>query len=300
MDEILASEDTLAGNEGASSGAWATTKARSATSSNNSGAVVDHRKFDSFGKMTSESAPATDFIFGYTGQALDKATGLYDYWHRWYDPTPGRFLSEDPAASDANLYRYVGNNPLNATDPTGLCGYGSESGYRGAGIYDDPGYSPSVSAAPEPFQFTTSTVKPYNPPSNTAFVNSLLANNIDYQNNLSALASLQKNVPPPAYTVRTPNDAWYPRYGDYPGTGSTYDRPLPVASEPVFALQSDEAMFYATSSDPTSPFLIVPNYGPIADTANYMTGAMGGIGVGIAAFDLALRARRWRLVLGWE
>ena len=35
----------------------------------------------------------------------------------------GRFISQDPtsfAAGDANLYRYVGNSPINATDPTGL------------------------------------------------------------------------------------------------------------------------------------------------------------------------------------
>lgn len=40
-----------------------------------------------------------------------------------YDPTLGRWLSEDPVgftAADPNLYRYVGNNPTNATDPTGL------------------------------------------------------------------------------------------------------------------------------------------------------------------------------------
>lgn len=40
-----------------------------------------------------------------------------------YDPTPGRWLSEDPLgldAEDPDLYRYVGNNPVNAIDPTGL------------------------------------------------------------------------------------------------------------------------------------------------------------------------------------
>ena len=40
-----------------------------------------------------------------------------------YDPTIGRFLSEDPIAFDggnANLYRYVANSPTNFTDPRGL------------------------------------------------------------------------------------------------------------------------------------------------------------------------------------
>jgi uncharacterized protein RhaS with RHS repeats len=40
-----------------------------------------------------------------------------------YDPTIGRWTAEDPIAfegGDANLYRYVGNNPTNFTDPTGL------------------------------------------------------------------------------------------------------------------------------------------------------------------------------------
>ena len=42
---------------------------------------------------------------------------------RWYDPSVGRWLSEDPigfAAGDANLNRYCGNEPTKATDPTGL------------------------------------------------------------------------------------------------------------------------------------------------------------------------------------
>lgn len=40
-----------------------------------------------------------------------------------YDPSSGRWLIEDPIgfdAGDVNLYRYVGNNPTNAIDPTGL------------------------------------------------------------------------------------------------------------------------------------------------------------------------------------
>jgi hypothetical protein len=40
-----------------------------------------------------------------------------------YDPTTGRWISQDPIAfkgGDANLYRYVGNNLANFTDTTGL------------------------------------------------------------------------------------------------------------------------------------------------------------------------------------
>lgn len=40
-----------------------------------------------------------------------------------YDPSIGRWTTQDPIAfesGDANLYRFVGNDPTNATDPTGL------------------------------------------------------------------------------------------------------------------------------------------------------------------------------------
>ena len=39
---------------------------------------------------------------------------------RWFDPSVGRWLSEDPAAADENLYRYCGNDPTDGTDPSGL------------------------------------------------------------------------------------------------------------------------------------------------------------------------------------
>ena len=40
-----------------------------------------------------------------------------------YEPSTGRWMSEDPIAfsgGDVNLYRYVGNDATGATDPTGL------------------------------------------------------------------------------------------------------------------------------------------------------------------------------------
>jgi RHS repeat-associated protein len=84
-----------------------------------------------YGKSTSATAP-----FGYTGQRIDPETnGLYYYRARHYSPTLGRFMQSDPlgtltdnsqasiagTGNRTNLYAYVGNDPLNASDPTGNC-----------------------------------------------------------------------------------------------------------------------------------------------------------------------------------
>jgi uncharacterized protein RhaS with RHS repeats len=48
---------------------------------------------------------------------------LYDYRNRVYSPDLARFLQTDPirySAGDENLYRYVGNNPVNLIDLLGL------------------------------------------------------------------------------------------------------------------------------------------------------------------------------------
>ena len=70
--------------------------------------------------------------FYFTGREWDFLTGLYYYRARWYDPLLGRFLQKDPVgytAGDINLYRYVGNNPVNLVDPLGL---EAEKGRKGS------------------------------------------------------------------------------------------------------------------------------------------------------------------------
>src|SRR5205085_5258412 len=69
----------------------------------------------------------------FTGQNQDTETsaaggpgGLYDFMFRRHSPVQGRWLSPDPAGLAAvnpadpqswNRYAYVGNRPLNTTDP---------------------------------------------------------------------------------------------------------------------------------------------------------------------------------------
>jgi RHS repeat-associated protein len=111
-----------------------------------SGVVKTTYTYDPFGNVTI-SGETSDNPFQYTGREND-GTGLYYYRARYYSPELQRFISEDPLSLTRlfiwkqinptfslakrlyrftlrnpkvlNKYPYVGNDPTNFTDPSGL------------------------------------------------------------------------------------------------------------------------------------------------------------------------------------
>jgi RHS repeat-associated protein len=83
---------------------------------------VENYSYDTYGATVVNSTETTNNPYAYTGREYDD-TDLYYYRARYYDPTIGRFLSEDPIgfwSGDYNFYRYVQNDPVNFVDPYGL------------------------------------------------------------------------------------------------------------------------------------------------------------------------------------
>jgi RHS repeat-associated protein len=94
------------------------------------GNVVEKYAYDVFGAATIKDAggaiiqqSAFENRFMFTGRELIKEINLYDYRNRMYLISQGRFVQPDLikfADWDLNLYKYVGNNSINKTDPLGL------------------------------------------------------------------------------------------------------------------------------------------------------------------------------------
>lgn len=88
------------------------------------GAVRARYAYDPYGRRAKLSGDL-DADFGFTGLFWVSEANLALARFRFYDPELGRWLSRDPLTraeerEGANLYAYVGNNPVNMTDPLGL------------------------------------------------------------------------------------------------------------------------------------------------------------------------------------
>ena len=84
-------------------------------------AVVWHATFEPYGREVSITGTETNNQ-RFPGQYYDAETGLSYNWHRYYDPSIGRYITADPIGLNGgmNLYAYANANPVNFVDPEGL------------------------------------------------------------------------------------------------------------------------------------------------------------------------------------
>ena len=82
--------------------------------------------YDPFGNVSYSWSNPEVMNIRFPGQWFQLETGLAYNWHRHYDATLGRYVQPDPLGLKAltsdgpSAYGYVGGNPLNHTDASGL------------------------------------------------------------------------------------------------------------------------------------------------------------------------------------
>ncbi|MGD9974247.1 MAG: RHS repeat-associated core domain-containing protein [Desulfatirhabdiaceae bacterium] len=89
------------------------------------GVVVRAYAYSPFGEIINQSGHLYNpFTFAGGYGVLGDEGGIYFMKNRFYDAATGKFMHKDPIGLEggSNLYAYVGNNPINQVDPTGLVG----------------------------------------------------------------------------------------------------------------------------------------------------------------------------------
>ena len=103
--------------------------ASTSVSTNNTGAKTNDVRYYAYGGQRSGNVLNLPTDYAFTGQKLDRGTGLMYYGARNYDSALEMFVSPDPLVPSPgdplslNRYAYVRNSPLQFTDSTG---YSSE------------------------------------------------------------------------------------------------------------------------------------------------------------------------------
>jgi RHS repeat-associated protein len=88
---------------------------------NASGAVTTTCNPPPYGQVSNSFNLSGATPLQYAGTFTDESTHFVYDQHRWYDPSTGQFLSQDPLVDQTlQPYAYAGDNPVSRSDPTGL------------------------------------------------------------------------------------------------------------------------------------------------------------------------------------
>lgn len=116
--------------------------------------------YEPFGAIRSETKDATgapDNYMKFTGELADP-TGLYHLRAREYDPTAGKFLQQDPAATPVTqpytgTYVYGADRPTVMADPTGETFQPADDGLQFAAFSSGPDVAAYLATSPPPTYF---------------------------------------------------------------------------------------------------------------------------------------------------
>ena len=134
-------------------------------------------------------------------RTYEKTSGLVYYGKRYDEPELGRFINSDPIAEEGgiNLYRFVGNNPVNGLDFLGLCeSEGDTDEYGNEVCHDEYVLSPfTIDGNPTIADLNIWAIQDYN---TEGLIEQLIAEYSNHQNNVDTGNSLPGNgegTPPP-------------------------------------------------------------------------------------------------------
>ena len=101
--------------------------------------IVRTYQYDAFGNVIATSG-SVENPYRFSTKQYDEETGLYYFGERYYSPTLGRFISQDPLRyiDGLNQYTFSLNNPFNLVDPLGLSAQNPAGGVF-PGLFGNPG-----------------------------------------------------------------------------------------------------------------------------------------------------------------
>lgn len=90
--------------------------------SGSSWTIGSEKSYTAWGELRTGSADDNKARFGATSNhKTDDESGLVYMRARYYEPSSGRFISQDSKCDGANWYVYCKNNPVNYIDESGNC-----------------------------------------------------------------------------------------------------------------------------------------------------------------------------------